>query len=62
MHLRHPRGPGLLVRDIIYRQVVCWCSSLSGDLFEKFHMPYILVVWYIRLVLIILRVNVIYLC
>ena len=62
MHLRHPQIPTLLMRNILHFLAIWFCLSSSGDFFEKCHTPYVLVVYYVRLRLVILGVNVIVIC
>ena len=62
MLVLHTRVPTILVGYILHCELIRWCSSLSDNFFAKFYTPYVLVVWYVRLVLIILRVNVIVVC
>ena len=61
MHLTRPLISTLLKRNIPHCLAI-WLSLPSGDFFVNFHTPYILVVKYVRLGLIITLVNVIVLC
>ena len=54
MRLHLPQVPGLLVRDILHRQVIWLPPSLSSNFFAKCYTPLVVSRIYVRLVLIML--------